>query len=356
MNRGQVVGWGLIGGGLLLVLSTPLFFAYSGWAQAQLMASANHLLQKEAKTRAVSTKTVARKQIPLKRGSVLGKISIPSLSLQAAFVQGTSETQLATAPGHLSTSVMPGLVGTSIIAAHNVTFFRHINRLKTGDIVKVQTQKGQFQFQVTGHEVVNIKTGVVPNTTYASLALEACYPLNALYLTPYRYIVFAKEIGKNVQGMNVPTKIKTERLTNIPQSFLQKDHLTVPMGTLSYIIAGKKTAADTAFEQSAVPYAYMRAWIHLWTAALLAKRQMFSSFAKKGTVDPFLGVKTVSYHSFLDLRITLDRKGHVQSILGNFAHLNIFGPQGQKTGWAMMMASPGANGKLQISSYRDQLH
>jgi sortase A len=110
--------------------------------------------------------------------------------LKLAVLQGTSDAILAVAPGHEPQSVMPGTPGTAVIVAHNLTFFRNIDLLRHGDPLTVQTAAGTFTFRVTGHRIVPADTSL-PNTPRASLALIACYPLNALYLTPQRYVVFA---------------------------------------------------------------------------------------------------------------------------------------------------------------------
>lgn len=123
-------------------------------------------------------------------GSMLGHLMISKLNINAPIVQGTSLNILADSAGHLSTSVLPGEIGTTVIAAHDVTYFHHINELKPGDILTVETAQGTFEYRVQSHKIIHVGTNVV-NTPYPSLVLETCYPLNALTLVDRRYIVTA---------------------------------------------------------------------------------------------------------------------------------------------------------------------
>ncbi|QSO50453.1 class D sortase [Alicyclobacillus curvatus] len=124
------------------------------------------------------------------RGTLIGHLTIPKLGLNAPVTQGTALSILAHSAGHLETSVLPGELGTTVIAAHDVTYFHHIDELKNGDIITVQTAQGTFTYKVTDHKVVHVGTNV-QNTVYPSLVLETCYPLNALNLVNQRYVVSA---------------------------------------------------------------------------------------------------------------------------------------------------------------------
>lgn len=123
-------------------------------------------------------------------GALVGQLRIPVLGLDAPVTQGTALSVLSHSAGHLQTSVLPGEVGTTVIAAHDVTYFHQIDRLHPGDSMTVQTSQGTFTYKVVQHRIVHVGTNVV-NTPYPSLVLETCYPLNALTLVNRRYIVTA---------------------------------------------------------------------------------------------------------------------------------------------------------------------
>lgn len=135
-----------------------------------------------------------------KKGEIIGVLEIPSLNLKEAILEGTDQPELAKAPGHLPDSVLPGQIGKSIIAAHNATTFRHIDKLTPGTTFTVRTEQGVFTFQVKGQRILNVKDEL-PDTAYPALSLETCYPLDALYLTEQRLFVesalIKSELRKN---------------------------------------------------------------------------------------------------------------------------------------------------------------
>ncbi|QQE80104.1 class D sortase [Alicyclobacillus sp. SO9] len=196
------LGIGIIAIGVAQLLRIPLTYARVAYSQRVL----NH----QQKTLIVTTPSPKVKSnlhvVEYKRNALypraakpgnqpqtrsdIGKLTIPKLGLTAPIRQGTALSILASTAGHLSTSVLPGEVGTSIIAAHDVTYFHHIDALKPGDVIEVQTSQGTFEFKVRSHQIIHVGTDVV-NTSYPSLVLETCYPLNALHLVNRRYIVKA---------------------------------------------------------------------------------------------------------------------------------------------------------------------
>lgn len=123
-----------------------------------------------------------------KTGEVIGTLSIPSIGIQEAILEGTDQPELAKAPGHLKDSVLPGQIGTSIVAAHNVTTFRHIDKLATGTLFTIETEQGVFTFSIMDQKILRVGEEL-PETAYPAVALETCYPLDAWDLTDQRMFV-----------------------------------------------------------------------------------------------------------------------------------------------------------------------
>ncbi len=130
-------------------------------------------------------------------GSLMGRLEIPKLGISAPVTQGTALSILAVSVGHLSSSVLPGEVGTTVLAAHDVTYFHHIDELAPGDTLTVRTSQGVFTYKVVSHQVISVGTNV-PNTPYPSLVLETCYPLDALQLVNQRYVVRAVLVASHL--------------------------------------------------------------------------------------------------------------------------------------------------------------
>lgn len=192
MLRRRILPLVLMASGALAMASPLILHRFDRWRQAELLAHAPRPTVSLVKTARFLQKTAlaapTTSEPPV--GQVIGRLSIPALGIVSAVIQGTNDAQLLQAPGHYPLSVLPGQAGLSVIAAHNATYFRQINHLKPGDHITVTTAQGIFTFSVASHQIVGANQGL-PDSSAPTLALEACYPLDALYFTPDRYIVYA---------------------------------------------------------------------------------------------------------------------------------------------------------------------
>ncbi len=215
----------LIAGGIVILTLPLLIMGYAWLGQARLQASAPHWQRRSPAAGPAAALAAATYAQPA-AGSEAAILQVPRLGLNLAVLQGTSDAILAVAPGHEPQSVMPGEPGTAVIVAHNLTFFRNLDLLQAGDAVTVRDTAGTFTFRVTGHRIVPAQASL-PNTPQASLALIACYPLNALYLTPQRYVVFATLTRPAAQR-----KTQAARPASLPMAFqatLPPDLQRVPL-------------------------------------------------------------------------------------------------------------------------------
>lgn len=202
---------------------------------------------------------------------VLALLRIPDIGLVAPVEQGTGNGVLDVAVGHLAASVMPGQPGTSIVAAHNVSWFSGLGGLHRGDFIEMDTPKEQQVYRVQWHKVVKVGAAVA-NTRSPSIVLEACWPLNALYLTPHRYLVGATLVS--TVRTAIPPKIPGQQHfvpVGIPQPIAQQN-LTLaandlPMG--SFAITG---SPSPAWAGSSAPYSLASAEVN-WMIALLHAAQ-----------------------------------------------------------------------------------
>ncbi len=124
----------------------------------------------------------------------------PSGSIPARTVisppSGGSGRTLAFGPGHVDGSPLPGEAGNSIIGGHRDTYFRVLERLRPGDIIRLQDRKGVTHgFRVTAAEVVDSRRARLDLTDERPrLILVTCYPFDAVAPGgPLRYLVFAEK-------------------------------------------------------------------------------------------------------------------------------------------------------------------
>jgi sortase A len=89
----------------------------------------------------------------LRPGTSVAYLEIPSIDVAEVVVESTSATALFAGPGHRRDTPLPGQVGTSVVYGRRATFggpFSDIDELSKGDLIKVTTVQGTFNFRVRG--------------------------------------------------------------------------------------------------------------------------------------------------------------------------------------------------------------
>ena len=127
----------------------------------------------------------------------IAKMSARGGDIELIILAGSSGRTLAFGPGHMSSSVLPGEVGNSIIAGHRDTHFQFLQHLETGDSLFFEMTDGQQHlFRVTAKDVVDSRRGsIVLDTATAALSLITCYPFASdISGGPMRYVVSAEMI------------------------------------------------------------------------------------------------------------------------------------------------------------------
>jgi len=109
-------------------------------------------------------------------------IVIPKINLDKYVVEGVTLDDLRNGPGHYPLTPMPGHEGNAAIAGHRTTYgapFGEIGELEAGDVIRLRTLEGTFDY------VVYDKFDVSPDATEvleadpikkATLTLSTCTP------------------------------------------------------------------------------------------------------------------------------------------------------------------------------------
>lgn len=176
--------WALVSVGVALVLAVVVWQGFAALWMAH-SSQVGHALVRQIRDRPSSAACVAPPS-----PQVRGLLEIPAIGLVAPVGQGTSTAELGVAVGHDAQSVWPGRSGTAVLEAHDVSYFSQIDRLRPGDRLRYVTPCATYDFTVARHAIVRQGT-VVPNTAGPTLVLVTCWPLNALWFTPDRYLVDA---------------------------------------------------------------------------------------------------------------------------------------------------------------------
>lgn len=198
---------------------------------------------------------------------VLALLRVPKIGLVAPIEEGTGANVLDVAVGHLPASVMPGQQGTAVVAAHNVSWFSGLGGLHRGDLIEVDTPTDQQVYRVAWHRVVQ-RGSPLENSPSPTIVLEACWPLDALYLTPHRYLVGATLVSTVRIGLapkvpheqeftpvGIPTPIAGQNLTLADND--------LPMGSFA-----TEGTPSSQWAGSSAPYSLASAEVN-WLIALL---------------------------------------------------------------------------------------
>lgn len=129
-------------------------------------------------------------------------------AINVIVVEGTTGNALRAGAGHYTTTPLPGEQGNVAIAGHRTGFgepFRHIDKLRPGDQIVLQTPVGDYTYQVLsevdGHKnpwVTHPRDfSVIAPTQEAMLTLTTCDPPHT---SLKRLIVRAKLIKSTVVG------------------------------------------------------------------------------------------------------------------------------------------------------------
>jgi sortase A len=277
--------WGVTLVGVALLFGAIFAGSYAiAWKVHQDRAK-NVLLQSEHAAMAKIAKQThgASCQVTgVQPGQLSGILSIPAISLTAPVEEGTDDQELNVAVGHAPQSVWPGIDGSSVFLAHDVSYFVHLNALKPGDVITYETGCNTVKFAVSDQQVVPAGSPVA-NTPSPSLVLDTCWPPNALFFTPDRLLVHASEVGAATKGRRLSrgaqfmkTVASTDYATSAPPA-LQAQGLTLeqneaPMGTMNLV------DASLSFAQSPGPLSLEAAALETYFGGLHAGDQRQASW------------------------------------------------------------------------------
>lgn len=181
----------VIGGiGRVLVtigLLTLSFAAYQLWGTGVYEAKAQDSLKQDfAKGLKTTTTTNGdpsapeSKPLPIPSGDAIAIISIPSIGVEHAVVQGVRRADLRKGPGHYPNTPLPGELGNAAIAGHRTTYgapFGRLDELRPGNLIEVRTADGDFRYSVTETIIVRpTELSVLNATPTATLTLTTCHP------------------------------------------------------------------------------------------------------------------------------------------------------------------------------------
>jgi len=241
-----------IGAGLLLAGHIAWFIRSSSVHGAALVQRERRAISVSAPAAPTCQSLGHQDGVPAASGKPQGLLEIPVLGLTAPVLQGTGDTVLAEAVGHVPASAWPGQPGTSVLAAHDVTWFSGIGQLRPGDEMRYVMPCRTFTYRVTSHRVVAAGYPVY-NTAAARIVLDTCYPLDALYFTGSRYLVYADLIETSpTSAIPAPPASPSPLIVPAPKALVAEglglEQNEAPLGVL-----GMAGSASSSWRQTSAP-------------------------------------------------------------------------------------------------------
>ncbi len=126
---------------------------------------------------------------------LIGRIEIQRLGMSVVVAEGTDESTLRRAVGHIVGTALPGQIGNVGIAAHRDTFFRPLRNIHHDDIIMLTTLGGEYRYRVVSTKIVAPDDVAVLNSDGTQiLTLVTCYPFYFVGSAPNRFIVRAARV------------------------------------------------------------------------------------------------------------------------------------------------------------------
>ena len=284
-----------------------------------------------------------------------GLLEVPALGMVAPVLQGTGDSVLSDAVGHDPASVWPGQAGTSVLSAHDVTWFSRIGQLKTGNEIRYVTPCRTYTYKVTSHVIVAAGS-LVHGSKIARLVLDTCWPLDALFITSTRYLVYADLIS------SAPTHVIATRPGTWPPPAvpaparlaaqgLDLKHNPAPLGTLrltgSPARAWRQSSAPMQFEAAA-----LTEYFGLLRSAAQEKRSWWADLAPSVSTrvaGPLWGGTLRSYDSKLLIALHATGTRPVKATLT--ALVSVAGPGGTGS-YKLTVTETVRAGKLLVTHVR----
>ncbi len=125
-----------------------------------------------------------------------GRLDIPGIKLAVAVLPGIDALSLNGGVGHIPGTPSPGEPGNVGIAGHRDGFFRGLEHVTKGDVMRLTTPRGSFEYRVEWTRIVDpIDVHVLARTEADALTLVTCYPFRYVGSAPRRFIVRATCAG-----------------------------------------------------------------------------------------------------------------------------------------------------------------
>ena len=174
----------------------PFTSLYTAYEQRELADGLDERIEGWRDTGATTIADARTYRRGVEQGDAIGRIVVPRLDLRMVFVYGTDTESLKRGPGLDPRTFFPGQRQLVYIAGHRTTYsapFSQIDRLRHGDLVRLEMPYGTFTYSVTRSIVVpSTQLSVLRSRGREEVALQACHPR---FFASHRWITYARLVG-----------------------------------------------------------------------------------------------------------------------------------------------------------------
>ena len=130
-------------------------------------------------------------------GDRYGQVICEAADIDVPLYFGDSKKELRKGAGTYNGAYIPGAGRTIIIAAHRDTHFRRLGDLREGDIIRINTSYGIYQYAVVGWKISTDTDAAAYDLSREeeNLILYTCYPFYYVGMAPNRYFVYAAYVS-----------------------------------------------------------------------------------------------------------------------------------------------------------------
>ncbi|HKF41752.1 MAG TPA: sortase [Thermoanaerobaculia bacterium] len=147
-------------------------------------------ISRPARREVESFASAARRGSAPTEGELLGKMSVPRLSMDSLVFEGVAAATLARGAGHVPGTALPGEEdGASMIAVPRGRSGEAVSRLKLNDRVALRTTRGLLGYRVVARRIVEATRFQAVSAGITRLTLVTAYPADAAGPAPMRLAV-----------------------------------------------------------------------------------------------------------------------------------------------------------------------
>lgn len=131
-------------------------------------------------------------------GDLFGKLIVDSVNIKVNLYYGDGREQLRNGAGLFNGSFLPGFNRTILIAGHSIPYFEPLGDVKIGDIIKISTHYGDFEYKITNTRIADVNDNNnydLEQKNQEQLILYTCYPFEIIGYKSQRLFVYADKIN-----------------------------------------------------------------------------------------------------------------------------------------------------------------